>query len=299
MRVFAAFGIVVLCAITANAQLANTTALVGNVVDPTGKSVQDAKVTAVETGTGDTRAVTTNDQGYYSFEFTRVGVYNITVEQAGFSRAVKTGIQLSVNQSVRTDFSLEIGAVTQTVMVEAVAMAIKTDDSSVSETISTRAVADLPLNGRDPMRLALTTPGVLLGPKTSDTATPPGSDFVGAGTREIQNSLALDGISVMNNLITQHSDPGDGGIGSGGGSPNRHVFGAVWSLSGCSHQHGHEVRHEPVPRCGSRVSPQSGFGRPDVFYFADTGKPDGEKAAVAAEPVRSGVRWPCQNPKAL
>jgi outer membrane receptor protein involved in Fe transport len=52
------------------------------------------------------------------------------------------------------------------------------------------------------MRLAITTPGVILGPKTSDTATPPGADFVGAGTREIQNSLSLDGISVMNNLIT-------------------------------------------------------------------------------------------------
>ena len=89
--VFAAFGMVILCAGAANAQLANTTALVGNVVDPTGKSVQGAKVTAVETGTGDTRAVTTNDQGYYSFEFARVGVYNITVEQPGFSRHSKRG----------------------------------------------------------------------------------------------------------------------------------------------------------------------------------------------------------------
>src|SRR6185369_9902364 len=81
-------------------------------------------------------------------------------------------------------------------------LAIKTDDASVSESISTRSVSDLPLSGRDPMRLAITTPGVILGPKTSDTSTPPGADFVGAGTREIQNSLSLDGISVMNNLIT-------------------------------------------------------------------------------------------------
>src|SRR5689334_9640035 len=117
-RVFAGFGLFILSAITAHAQLANTTALVGNVVDPTGKSVQGARVTAVETGTADTRVVTTNEQGYYAFEFARVGVYNITVEQSGFSKATKTGIQLSVNQSVRTDFTLEVGAVTQTVMVE-------------------------------------------------------------------------------------------------------------------------------------------------------------------------------------
>ena len=57
----------------ASAQLATTTSLVGNVTDPTGKSVQNAKVTAVETGTADTRTTTTNEQGYYSFEFARVG----------------------------------------------------------------------------------------------------------------------------------------------------------------------------------------------------------------------------------
>ena len=68
--------------------------------------------------------------------------------------------------------------------------------------LGTRAVAELPLNGRDPMMLAVTTPGVLLGTKSSMTGIPPGNDFVGAGTREIQNSMSLDGISIMNNLIT-------------------------------------------------------------------------------------------------
>ena len=68
--------------------------------------------------------------------------------------------------------------------------------------IGTRAVADLPLNGRDPMMLAITTPGVLLGTSRRMTGMPPGEDFVGAGTREIQNSMSLDGISIMNNLIT-------------------------------------------------------------------------------------------------
>jgi hypothetical protein len=52
------------------------------------------------------------------------------------------------------------------------------------------------------MQLATTTPGVILGPKSSSTGTPPGEDFIGAGTREIQNSMSLDGISIMNNLIT-------------------------------------------------------------------------------------------------
>src|ERR1051326_8509421 len=197
-----------LCAIfsvTGRAQLATTTSLVGTVTDSSGKVLFNAQVTAVETGTLDTRTTTTNDQGYYSFEFVKVGAYSIAVEQPGFQKVTKTGIQVDINQIVRTDFTLSVGAVTQSVTVEASAAAIKTDDATVSEVLTTRAVAELPLNGRDPMMLAVTTPGVLLGPKSSSTGTPPGEDFNGAGTREIDNELTLDGISIMSNLITNTS----------------------------------------------------------------------------------------------
>ena len=103
---------------------------------------------------------------------------------------------------VRADLTLAVGAVSQSVTVEAQVTAIKTDDATVSEVLGTRNVADLPLNGRDPMQLALTTPGVTLGQKSSGTATAPSNDYNGAGTREIQNSMSLDGISIMSNLIT-------------------------------------------------------------------------------------------------
>jgi hypothetical protein len=92
--------------------------------------------------------------------------------------------------------------VSQSVTVEAIVSAIKTDDAAVSEILGTRNVADLPTNGRDAMSLATTIPGVLQGTKSSQTGTPPGEDFNGAGTREIQNEMSVDGISIMNNLIT-------------------------------------------------------------------------------------------------
>jgi Carboxypeptidase regulatory-like domain len=189
-------------AATGWAQLATTTSLVGTVTDTSGKVIPGAAVLAVETRTLDRYSTTTNDQGYYSIDFVKVGLYSVTVAQPGFQKVIKTGIQVDINQTVRTDVTLPVGAVTQSVTVEAVATAIKTDDATVSEVLTTRAVADLPLNGRDPMMLATTTPGVILGPKSSSTGTPPGTDFVGAGTREIQNSMSLDGISIMNNLIT-------------------------------------------------------------------------------------------------
>jgi Carboxypeptidase regulatory-like domain len=184
------------------AQLATTTSLVGTVSDTSGKSIPNAKVTAVEAGTQDTHTTLTTEQGYYAIEFVRVGTYNITVECPGFQKVTKTGIPVDINQTVRTDVTLAVGAISQSVTVEAATAAIKTDDAAVSEIISTRNVAELPLSGRDPMQLAVTTPGVLQGSKTSFTGVPPGEDFVGAGTREISNSLSLDGISIMNNLIT-------------------------------------------------------------------------------------------------
>src|SRR5215469_2084402 len=184
------------------AQIATTTSLVGTVIDASGKTVPRAKVTAVNANTGATYSALTTEQGYYNIEFVAVGDYNLTVEQTGFEVTKITGVHVDINQVVRNDVTLKVGNVVESVTVQATAAAIKTDDASVSEIISTRSVAELPLNGRDPMMLAVTTPGVILGQKSSATGTPPGEDFNGAGTREIQNEISLDGISIMNNLIT-------------------------------------------------------------------------------------------------
>ncbi|HEY6393596.1 MAG TPA: carboxypeptidase-like regulatory domain-containing protein, partial [Bryobacteraceae bacterium] len=201
-RLLTAISLFVALSFNAAAQLATTTSLVGTISDSSGKVIPSVKITAVETGTFDKYTAVTNGQGYYSIEFIRVGVYSITAEIAGFQKVTKTGVPVATNQVVRTDITLAVGAVTQSVTVEATVLAIKTDDASVSEIIGTRAIADLPLSGRDPMQLAVSTPGVLQGSKSSATGVPPGEDFNGAGTREIQNSLSLDGISIMNNLIT-------------------------------------------------------------------------------------------------
>jgi hypothetical protein len=185
----------------ARAQLANTTALVGTVTDSAGAAVVGAAVTAVNVETKDTYRTQSNADGYYTFQFVRIGGYTITVEQAGFSTITKTGITVDANQTVRNDFTLQIGQVNQNVEVTASTPPLATDDASLKEVIGAKAVADLPLNGRDPLQLAVTTAGVLPGQKNPNQV-PPGEGFIGAGTREIQNSISLDGISIMNNLIT-------------------------------------------------------------------------------------------------
>jgi hypothetical protein len=100
-------------------QIASTTSLVGTVTDSHGASIVGAKVTAVNQGTRDTYNATTNDRGYYSIEFIRVGVYDLTVEQPGFQKITKAGIVVNINQAVRTDLELTVGALSQSVTIEA------------------------------------------------------------------------------------------------------------------------------------------------------------------------------------
>ncbi|HEX4164452.1 MAG TPA: TonB-dependent receptor [Bryobacteraceae bacterium] len=190
-----------LCCVSGWGQLANTTSLLGTVVDSAGAAVGGAAVKAVNSDTNDSYSAATNGDGNYTFEFVKVGRYNVTATLSGFQTITKSGIVVDYNQTVRVDFALQIGQVSEKVEVTASNPPLSTDDASVKETIPRQSVADLPLNGRDPLQLATTTAGVLPGQKSAN-GIPPGEDFIGAGTREIQNSVSLDGIAIMNNLIT-------------------------------------------------------------------------------------------------
>jgi len=123
------------------------------------------------------------------------------------SRSVQEGVVVDINRTVRTDVGLRVVSVSESVTVNAGAPPVSTDDATVAETLSTRSVVDLPLNGRDALKLAATTSDVIVGPKSNQTAVPPGEDFIGAGQREITNSLTLDGITIMNNRTVTNVQP--------------------------------------------------------------------------------------------
>jgi hypothetical protein len=187
-------------ATNASAQLASQTALVGTVTDSGNLVVPGAQVVAVNVGTKDTYEATTNAEGYYNIQFVRTGTYDITVTMAGFQTFKSTGVAVANNQVVRTNAVLKVGGVSESVNVEAKAQVLNTDSAVVSETIGKRAIIDLPSSGRNVWALASTTPGVL-GGLNSDI----GLSFRGAGQREIQNSLSLDGINSSSNLLAATS----------------------------------------------------------------------------------------------
>jgi len=203
------------------AQVANNTSLVGTVTDTTGGVVVGAKVTAVNTATKVVYAGKTNAEGFYSILYVQPGTYNITVEQSGYNKVVSRGADVVLNMAARTDVSLTVGSTAQEVTVTAETPVLSTDDALIGETVSSKQVENLPMASRRVMELAATNPSIIVGPKTSYTGNPPGANYIGAGTREVTNSLTLDGITIMNSLIS--SSPV---------TPNADAVGAVQTQTG-------------------------------------------------------------------
>ena len=208
-------------AIAAHGQVANNTSLVGTVRDASGGVIAGAQVTAVDTATKVEYKGTTNAQGFYEIQFVQPGTYDITVEQQGFSKVQSQGTSVVLNMAARTDVTLPIGAATSEVTVTAQTPALSTDDALVGETLSAHQVENLPMAGRRVLELAATNPSIIVGPKTSYTGVPPGANFIGAGTREVTNSLTLDGITIMNSLISNSPV-----------TPNADAVGAVQTQTG-------------------------------------------------------------------
>ncbi|HLJ14260.1 MAG TPA: TonB-dependent receptor [Bryobacteraceae bacterium] len=189
--------------VCAFAQQASITSLIGRVADGSGDPIPNASVKAVEVGTQMTYTGTTNEAGLYSFDLVRIGTYTITASAPGFGTVVHKSVVVEVNQVVRTNFELPVGQVSEHVTVSATPPPIATDDANLSEVLSEKTVSDLPLNGRDVLRMAALTPGVITGMKSrTGAAASGGEDFIGAGAREVQNSISLDGVSIVSNLIT-------------------------------------------------------------------------------------------------
>lgn len=188
--------------LTLLAQVANNTSLVGTVTDATGGVIAGAHVVGVNRDTKVTYSGDTNGEGYYSIPFVAPGTYNVTVEKSGFQKITTSGVAVQLNMAVRTDFSLSVGTDTTEITVSASTPALSTDDALIGDTIGTHQVTNLPMNTRRVMDLATTASNVIIGPKTSFSSVPPGANYIGAGTREVTNSLTLDGITIMNSLIS-------------------------------------------------------------------------------------------------
>ncbi len=203
------------------AQVANNTSLVGTVVDSTGQVVAGAHVTGTNQATKVTYSGDTNGEGYYSIPYVAPGTYDVSVEMNGFQKSVTSGVIVTINLAVRTDVTLQVGSTTSSVTVSAATAALSTDDAVLGETIDQGKVENLPMNGRHALDLAATASNIQVSTTNPFIGNPPGASAIGAGTRAVNNSLTLDGITIMNNLGSTSSV-----------SPNPDALGAVQTQNG-------------------------------------------------------------------
>jgi hypothetical protein len=120
----------------------------GQVLDPTGASVPDATVTMTETDKGVDHATQSDADGRYDFPNLPVGAYKLTVTKTSFKTYVQTGIVLEVNDHISMNVTMQLGAVSESVVVSAGAIMVQTDTAAVSNVINSAQITDLPLNGR-------------------------------------------------------------------------------------------------------------------------------------------------------
>ncbi len=142
----------------ADAQFKGT--ISGYVKDSTQAVLPGAELKLTNEQTGASRNAVSNEQGFYQFLGLTPGSYALEVGLASFRRYRATGIVLRVDENVRADVPMEIGAVTEEVQVTATAAVVDTRSSSLATVIDDRRVVDLPLLNRNVISLAALVPGV-------------------------------------------------------------------------------------------------------------------------------------------
>lgn len=165
----------------------------GTVADASGAVVPNAKVALTSPSTGFTRTTQTSDSGLYSFSRLPVASYDLSVESQGFKTARRTGISLEVGAVATVNLALEVGGAQETVSVTADAPVVESTRSQSSTVVTEKAVADLPVNGRNFIDFTTLTPGVVRDPTR-------GGDLSFAGQRGPENTLLVDGAD-SNNLF--------------------------------------------------------------------------------------------------
>ncbi len=190
----------------------NTAQIVGTVRDSTGAVLPGAAVYAAHESTGFRSEQFTDSNGEFLLPSLPVGDYIVTVEFSGFRRTSRSGIVLTVGQTARLDFTLEIGAIAEEVSVTAsAAPRLQTSNAEVSDVIENQRILVLPLNGRQFLDLALLSDAVVRPPSgTRGVALQQAGGVVNvAGQRSGHNIYLLDGVKVtdeyFNNLVVSPS----------------------------------------------------------------------------------------------
>ena len=191
-------GCVLLATISVFAQSQATTGNIeGRVTDPNGAAVPGVTVTATNQETAFAKTGDTDSDGIFRVTFLPPGKYRVTTAGAqGFAGADYGNVTVTVGGQTPLDIQLKVGGTTTMVDVAAEGQVVETTRTSVSSTVNERAIANLPVNGRNFLDFATLTPGVVREPTRA-------GDLTVGGQKGTLNSLQVDGTDNNNTFFGQ------------------------------------------------------------------------------------------------
>jgi hypothetical protein len=167
--------------------------ILGTVTDPSQSAIPQASVKVTNQETGIARETTTDSQGNFNVPSLVQGVYRVEVTAPAFQRQVQENIRLDIGGSVKADFQLSVGQVTETVQVEATADLLQATEGVISTTVTNANVVELPLNGRNFNNLVRLAPGATRGVNAGGP-TLNAQTFAVSGSRSDNANYTLDGM---------------------------------------------------------------------------------------------------------
>lgn len=189
-------------AVRSYAQVAGAT-LSGTVTDEAGAAIPNANVSIRNTATGVVREVQSNGDGFFSAPNLLPGPYEVTLSAQGFGTLVQKNLNLTVGATQTLALSMRVGTLAQTVEVTELPPTVDTASSTISSTVDSRTVRELPLNGRDWTSLATLEPGVISVPNQATTGFSAnkgnrgfGNQLSDSGHRPNENSYRVNGVTV-------------------------------------------------------------------------------------------------------
>ncbi len=170
--------------------------IIGTLSDQQGAVIAGVEVKAMNTATQISRTSVTDNDGYYQILALPIGSYTVSAVHSGFRDVTTAEQKLSINQALRIDIKMEVGATTQRIEVAAQAAEVETVNATLGQSVTGRTLTDLPLNGRDTLDLALLQPGVT---ESNDDNAGAGNYSI-AGGRTDSVTFLLDG-GINNDLL--------------------------------------------------------------------------------------------------
>ncbi len=180
--------------------------VLGTVTDSSGAAVTGATVKLTNLGTNEVRTAKTGTAGTYAFPNLNAGIYKLEVEMAGFKLFIRDRVEVQVDVASRVDATMQVGNVSESVLVTSEAPPLQTDSASLGTTIGQNEVESIPLSGRNVNNMLTLVPGVVAqggtyGNAASNQANGARTNAIGFGNYAIgggfgnQSSFFVDGVS--------------------------------------------------------------------------------------------------------